>query len=282
MAGAVETAHRPAILHRDIKPANILFTEFGRPALTDFGISVTTTHGQSSGGEGMSIPWAPPEQLRSGSPMGAPGDVYSLAATLWTSLVGHSPFHLPGGDNTQIALAHRVRNDTPPPIRRDDAPESLQRVLGVALAKSPADRYATALDARTGTAERAGRAAPPGHDDRRAGQHGRPAAEVPDTESGTRITGFVAVDPENKTSRPAPIPAAPASVPEPPRFVTGPGSPRWTTPRPVVDAAPRPLSPRPAWRPQVRRGPASGRRGRWSACWVQWCSSCSALSARGR
>ncbi len=39
IAGAVETAHRLGILHRDIKPANILFTEFGRASLTDFGIS---------------------------------------------------------------------------------------------------------------------------------------------------------------------------------------------------------------------------------------------------
>ncbi|WP_374945780.1 serine/threonine-protein kinase, partial [Agreia sp.] len=41
VAGAVETAHRAGILHRDIKPANILTTEYNRPALTDFGISVT-------------------------------------------------------------------------------------------------------------------------------------------------------------------------------------------------------------------------------------------------
>src|SRR5699024_8104979 len=40
IAGAVETAHRAGILHRDIKPANILVTEYNRPALTDFGISI--------------------------------------------------------------------------------------------------------------------------------------------------------------------------------------------------------------------------------------------------
>src|SRR5690606_30214881 len=43
LAGAVETAHRIGILHRDIKPANVLTTDYGWPALTDFGISVMST-----------------------------------------------------------------------------------------------------------------------------------------------------------------------------------------------------------------------------------------------
>ena len=63
VAGAVESAHRLDILHRDIKPANILFTEFGHPALTDFGIAASTLAGQSGEAEGLSVPWAPPEQL---------------------------------------------------------------------------------------------------------------------------------------------------------------------------------------------------------------------------
>ena len=39
VAGALETAHRCGILHRDVKPGNILLTEYGEPALTDFGIA---------------------------------------------------------------------------------------------------------------------------------------------------------------------------------------------------------------------------------------------------
>ena len=48
IAGAVETAHRLGILHRDIKPSNIMFTAFGRPALTDFGISISLDQGASA------------------------------------------------------------------------------------------------------------------------------------------------------------------------------------------------------------------------------------------
>jgi len=42
MAGALVTAHRVPILHRDIKPANILYTDYGEPALSDFGIAHIT------------------------------------------------------------------------------------------------------------------------------------------------------------------------------------------------------------------------------------------------
>lgn len=146
IAGAVETLHRAGVLHRDIKPANILITQFGHPVLTDFGIAVSTrTHTQRADA-GFSIPWAPPEQATGDGKIGPTLDVYSLAATLHTLLTGHSPFEIPGGDNREISLLNRVLRDPVPSTRRSDVPPELERILAIAMAKKPEQRYPSVLD----------------------------------------------------------------------------------------------------------------------------------------
>lgn len=142
IAGAVETAHRAGILHRDIKPANILVTEYGRPALTDFGISATTTDTMA----GMSVPWSPPESFRVPAQGDASSDVYSLAATLYTLLTGRSPFEIAGASNTEIDLIARIQAMPVPALGRAEVSASLEAVLGRALAKTPRDRYASAAE----------------------------------------------------------------------------------------------------------------------------------------
>lgn len=141
LASAVETAHRAGIFHRDIKPANVLTDQYNKPGLTDFGIAATK--GAVDENDGLSIPWAPPEAIL-GSSADARSDVYSLAATLYTLLAGHSPFEIKGGDNTELAIMTRVERMPVPPVARDDVPESLQRVLRNAMAKAPDHRPATA------------------------------------------------------------------------------------------------------------------------------------------
>lgn len=143
IAGAVETAHRAGILHRDIKPANILVTDYGRPALTDFGIAATTS---SNAQTGMSVPWAPPEALAADGRGDERSDVYSLAATLYTLLAGRSPFEVPGGSNTSLDLIGRVQSAPLPPINRQDVSSAFEAVLVAALAKRPAERHGSAME----------------------------------------------------------------------------------------------------------------------------------------
>lgn len=143
LASAVETAHRAGILHRDIKPANVLTTDFGWPALTDFGIAATT--GPAVQTMGMSIPWSPPELLAEHPSGDERSDVYALAATIYSLLAGRTPFELPGGNNSAQQLVARIERSPLPPVGREDVPPALQAVLDRAMAKHPSRRYPSAV-----------------------------------------------------------------------------------------------------------------------------------------
>jgi serine/threonine protein kinase len=142
-AGAVETAHRAGILHRDIKPANILVTDYGRPALTDFGIAATTASGAQAG---FSVPWAPPESFRTGSIGDERSDIYSLAATLYTLLAGRTPFELPGAPNSSVDIMGRIQAGSLPAIGRQDVSPTLERALAIAMAPDASARYSSAME----------------------------------------------------------------------------------------------------------------------------------------
>jgi len=145
LASAVESAHRMGILHYDIKPANVLTTDFGWPALTDFGIASTIGHVASSS-VGMSIPWSPPE-LMSQTVAGDPrSDVYSLIATLYSALAGRSPFEISGEENTAAQLMSRIERAPVTPTGRGDVPVNLELILERGLAKNPRERYTNALE----------------------------------------------------------------------------------------------------------------------------------------
>lgn len=160
LSSAIATAHQVGILHRDIKPANVLSNDYGAPALTDFGISstseditITTTSSRpadaaGSGGTsfGMSVPWAPPEMFGDEPNPDVRSDVFSLSATIFTLLSGHTPFEIPGGSNSQLDLAGRIQRGAVTPVRRSDAPTSLTAVLLKGMEVRPERRYQLATD----------------------------------------------------------------------------------------------------------------------------------------
>ncbi|MDQ2661677.1 MAG: serine/threonine protein kinase [Actinomycetota bacterium] len=146
IASAVETAHRQGVLHRDIKPSNILTTAYGHPVLSDFGIAATLSEAERTDAVGLSIPWSAPEVLRDDVSGTVASEVWSLGATVYSLIAGRSPFEVPRGDNTSIALMTRIEKAKPPPTGRVDVPQSLERVLARAMSRRPVDRQGSALE----------------------------------------------------------------------------------------------------------------------------------------
>ena len=143
---ALHAAHQVGIVHRDVKPSNILRSRFG-PALTDFGIARAPDElGNTLTRELMTPHHASPEALLHQAQSGI-SDVYSLASTMWTLLVGHPPFVDPRHPTMDMyAFRDRVLHDELPPMTRADVPPWLIAELRKAMAKLPAARHRSALD----------------------------------------------------------------------------------------------------------------------------------------
>jgi hypothetical protein len=146
ISGALHTAHDRGLLHRDIKPQNLFISEFGEPALGDFGISTLDDERSISGGGGLTVHYAPPEVLE-GAPATAISDLYSFAATLYTLLEGARPFAPSPGSRQPVAeLARRIMLEPPPRLRRDDVPRALSELLSRTMSKSPGERPMSAAE----------------------------------------------------------------------------------------------------------------------------------------
>jgi tRNA A-37 threonylcarbamoyl transferase component Bud32 len=141
LASALHLAHQQGVLHRDIKPGNVLISDLDEPALADFGIAGALDALSTSTLGSLTPLHAAPEVLREGGGS-VVSDVWSLASTLYTMLLGRAPFE--GSDKGLLDLLLRVLNEPLPPLGRADVPASLETALGKAMAKDPAERTPTA------------------------------------------------------------------------------------------------------------------------------------------
>lgn len=147
MASALESAHRAGLVHRDVKPSNILITTFGAPVLADFGISSSLTRHPDSEVLAMSVPWSAPEVIAEVTPGTVSSEVWSLGATVYSLLAGHSPFERrEKGQNSKEQLRRRIARASYSEIARTDVPAALQDVLARAMSRDPDKRYASARE----------------------------------------------------------------------------------------------------------------------------------------
>ena len=144
LAEALDHAHHQGLIHRDVKPSNVLMTHDGRPLLTDFGIAKALFEAKQLTRTGASIgtpEYMAPEQAKGQSPDGRT-DIYALGVVLYEMLASKVPFCT----DTPVATMYMHVHEPPPPLPQVDitVPAWLENVVCKALAKDPADRYATA------------------------------------------------------------------------------------------------------------------------------------------
>jgi TolB-like protein len=145
-ARALDYAHTHGVVHRDIKPENILLTTDGSTLVADFGIARALGGGETQLTEtGMAVgtpAYMSPEQAAGDPSLDARSDIYSLGCVVYELLAGEPPFT---GPTAQAMLVRRL-TETPRSLReiRDTVPWVVEQAVFKALAKAPADRFATA------------------------------------------------------------------------------------------------------------------------------------------
>jgi eukaryotic-like serine/threonine-protein kinase len=138
----LHAAHQMNVVHRDIKPSNLFVQDDGCLKILDFGLarlqaSTLTAHGQILG----TPDFMSPEQAE-GRRVDARSDIFSAAAVSYRMFSGRAPFARGTLQKTLVALLE----SSPAALTDREAPEPLRRLLAVALARSPDDRYPRAAD----------------------------------------------------------------------------------------------------------------------------------------
>jgi tetratricopeptide (TPR) repeat protein len=147
VAEALDFAHSQGVVHRDIKPENILL--FGNePMVADFGIALAIDAADQERltltGLSLGTPaYMSPEQALGDTRVDRRSDLYSLGCVVYEMLAGEPPYT---GPTPQAIIAKRLTGPPPPLGVVRDVPEALEQAIHTALARNPADRFATGRD----------------------------------------------------------------------------------------------------------------------------------------
>ena len=137
---ALQAAHAKGIVHRDVKSENMMLTVDGRIKVMDFGLaklkgSLHLTRESSTLG---TLAYMAPEQIEGGL-SDARSDIFSFGVVFFELLTGKLPFR---GEH-DAALMYSILNEEPESVLGSlpDVSPDIDRIVGRALEKDPADRY---------------------------------------------------------------------------------------------------------------------------------------------
>lgn len=168
VADAVQHAHDRGVLHRDLKPNNVILQgvksdpadqepppgscqlrgEHFVPRLVDFGLAKLSERGPSDTASRQILgtpKYMAPEQAQGRhDELDARADVYALGVILYELLTGRAPYD---GPTDVEVLRQAIEGDLVlPHDLRKDLPRDLEAICLKAMARSPAERYRTAID----------------------------------------------------------------------------------------------------------------------------------------
>jgi WD40 repeat protein/serine/threonine protein kinase/Flp pilus assembly protein TadD len=144
-ADALEHAHSLGIVHRDVKPGNLILDNAGQVWVTDFGLARFGSDAEltMTGDLLGTLRYMSPEQaLAKHGLVDHRTDVYSLGATLYELLTLRPA--MDGADKQEILRKIAFEEPKPPRSLDRTIPAELETITLKALAKEPAERYATA------------------------------------------------------------------------------------------------------------------------------------------
>jgi len=148
---ALEAIAAAGLVHRAIAPSAVFFDDEGTAKLGDFTLARGqeletlrrfTMAGDAIGGHAYTAP----EQALGSTNLDIRADVYSLGAAMYFAATGRPP--LEGKTLVELVDAICRRKPAPPSSVNAEVPPALDRAILKALAKDPAERFASPADFR--------------------------------------------------------------------------------------------------------------------------------------